>query len=412
MKKSKISRSLIVVIFVALIIFLGYLDFRLITSNNLYNVTKANLLTNILYIIFAILAVVIYICIKDRLYRAKVKRINSLVYRNIYLIVIVLVARAITLKIIDFSYIKDYICIITLILNIAVAFILRKIIFNVSKSDILSVIAMLLYSTLTNVGLDSQMMLISSITEFVLFLGIWLVQMLIDELKQKGIKTNKYLIISLAIGVIFGVLTLFGISKYVWLAVFIVMLFITVDLDSTHFIFPRRFMYWVDNIKRDKLYKIESFNISKMLISSILIVSLVFIVNFGFSVLFKDVIDMSSISNPILVFINNSLNYSFDKNIIIENMENLMDLSKTYNLIIMSYILLLELLSMILRRRYDTKTTMLKSIFISIIVTACASSINFMYFQPVILTLLIIIAIVNTSSIYLNRDERIKLLVA
>lgn len=412
MKKSKISRSLIVVIFVALIIFLGYLDFRLITSNNLYNVTKANLLTNILYIIFAILAVVIYICIKDRLYRAKVKRINSLVYRNIYLIVIVLVARAITLKIIDFSYIKDYICIITLILNIAVAFILRKIIFNVSKSDILSVIAMLLYSTLTNVGLDSQMMLISSITEFVLFLGIWLVQMLIDELKQKGIKTNKYLIISLAIGVIFGVLTLFGISKYVWLAVFIVMLFITVDLDSTHFIFPRRFMYWVDNIKRDKLYKIESFNISKMLISSILIVSLVFIVNFGFSVLFKDVIDMSSISNPILVFINNSLNYSFDKNIIIENMENLMDLSKTYNLIIMSYIILLELLSMILRRRYDTKTTMLKSIFISIIVTACASSINFMYFQPVILTLLIIIAIVNTSSIYLNRDERIKLLVA
>ncbi len=410
MKKSKISRSLIVVIFIAMIIFLNYLDIKLFLDYAGSN-TNTCFVSKVCYAILLIFSVLMYMFIKTKLYRIKVKRSNSLIYRGIYLFVLVLFARIFTLKY-DFDSLINPICIITLALNVGAAFILKRIIFNISKSDILSVIAIVLYSTLINVGLDNKMLLITAILQITLFFSIWLIQVLIDELKQKGIKTKKYIVISLLIGVFISITTLFGVNKFVWCFVFLVLLFITVDLDSTHITFPRKFMYSISNIKRDKLYKIETFNIGKIFISSVFVIAVLILLNYGFMYLFNNVLVIDNSSNFIMSYIKDSLNNSFNVDLIEDNLSKLIDLSKTYNLILFTYILLLEFLSFILRRRYDTKTTMLKSLFIAIIITVCAGSLEVIYFQPIILTLLIIIAIVNTSSIYLNREERIKLLVA
>lgn len=410
MKKSKISRSLVVVIFIAMIIFLSYLDIKLFLnypSNN----AKISLVSRVCYALLLIFSVLMYMFIKTKLYRMKVKRFNSLIYRSIYLFVLVLFARIFTLKY-NLEVLVNPICIITLALNIGAAFILKRIIFNISKSDVLSVIAIVLYSTLINVGLDNKMLLITAILQITLFLSIWLIQVLIDELKQKGIKTKKYIVISLLIGVLISITTMFGINKFVWCAVFLILLFITVDLDNTHITFPRKFMYSVSNIKRDKLYKIETFNIGKIFISGIFVITVLILLNYGFVYLFNNVLVIDDSSNFIVSYIKDSLNSSFNINLVRDNLNKLLDLSKTYDLVLFAYILLLEFLSFILRRRYDTKTTMLKSLFIAIIITACASVLDIIYFQPVMLTLLILIAIVNTSSIYLNREERIKLLVA
>lgn len=411
MKKSKISRSLVVAIFIAMIIFLSYINIKLMIHDTNNSDVKTSLIFKIGYAIILVFLVLLYMFIKAKLYRMKIKRINSLIYRNIYLFVLVLFAKIFTLKY-SLENFLSISCILTLILNIATAFILKRIIFNISKSDVLSVIAMVLYSTFLNAYLDEEMLLISSILQILIFSSIWLIQVLIDELKQKGIRTKKYLKIAISIGIIASLTTLFGINKIVWYAVFIVLLFITVDLDNTHLTFPKKFVYSFSNEKRDKLYKIETFNISKILISSIVIIAIIILLNHAFVWIFNDVLSTDDTSNYTMSYIKTVLNAKFDGALISSNIEKLLNLSKMYNFVLFMYILLIEFLSIILRRKYDTKTTMLKTLFILIITTICIINIDVIYFQSIISTLLIIISIVNTSSIYLNREERIKLLVA
>ncbi|MNI68562.1 hypothetical protein D3C73_1242650 [compost metagenome] len=68
------------------------------------------------------------------------------------------------------------------------------------------------------------------------------------------------------------------------------------------------------------------------------------------------------------------------------------------------------MLTVILRRRYDTKSTIMKIMFILTLFSYSACSNSIYLYQPVFTIQLILIAIVNTSNIYLNREERIKLL--
>ena len=89
MNISKISRSLVVIIFVALILFIGYNNILLLLNNSNNNVVL-NIL-KVIYIIVAILLVALYVYIKDKLYRKKVKKNMALVYRYIYISFIVII---------------------------------------------------------------------------------------------------------------------------------------------------------------------------------------------------------------------------------------------------------------------------------------------------------------------------------
>ena len=89
-----------------------------------------------------------------------------------------------------------------------------------------------------------------------------------------------------------------------------------------------------------------------------------------------------------------------------------MNFSKTYYMVIFVYIILIELLAFMLKRRYDTKSTVMKLMLVCIFVVSSIFKLNILYIQPLITTICILIAIVNTSNIYLNREERVKMLVA
>ena len=71
MSISKISRTLVVILFLALIIFMGYQDVMLLLNNNSSSPTL-NIL-KVVYIIVTALLVALYVYIKDKLYRKKVK---------------------------------------------------------------------------------------------------------------------------------------------------------------------------------------------------------------------------------------------------------------------------------------------------------------------------------------------------
>ena len=76
------------------------------------------------------------------------------------------------------------------------------------------------------------------------------------------------------------------------------------------------------------------------------------------------------------------------------------------------YIIFMEVLAVILHRKYDTKSTVIKLLFILLFALVTLFKIEVIYFQPVMTLLLVITCIVNTTNIYYNREERIKMIEA
>lgn len=415
MSRSKISRSFLVVIFVACIIFLGYLDINMMIKGVNSTIGVHTKLIKVGYAIALIMLVLIYMFIKDKLYRMKIKRSNSLIYRYIYLSIVAIISSLLgltrSIQTIPIINLIGY-----LILNVLIAFIIKKIIFNVSKSDMLSVLGMTAYSMLPNIIQNEYINLNSLLLSLFVTLSILILQLLIDELKQRGMKTKKYVIEATLLGLCIGITILLGINAFVWLILLIVLLFITVNLDNTHINFSKKIMKSVTQEKREQLYKIERINISKLLIS--ILIMFIFICVFYFASRFIANSIPDTVSNDFITNIVNDINANDISNIRInignikERLNSFSSYSTTYYLILYVYILFVEVLAFVLKRKYDTKSTAIKAIFLLVLAFVIITNVNLIVYQSMFTIMLILIAIVNTSNIYLNREERIKMLVA
>lgn len=410
MKLSRISRGLIVAIFVTITIFLGIIDVKLIfqESNPMYSTVS-----KLVYIVLVFSLTMIYIYIKDKLYKMKIKRKIAFIYRYVYLITLILISRYIiiinTIETISFGIIF-----FNILFTIITALIVKRIVFNISKSDMLSVVATVSFAMNLNVINNTQTLTLAMIVSFITLTIIITLQFLIDELKQKGIKTKKYIIYSLLIGLEMGISLIFGINIMVWVLLLLLLIFITIDLDYTHINFPKKIINSLSTENKDRLYKLERININKILIS-IVISFFAMVIIYKTGILLLQVIP----ENTIIGILKSNIKDILKINTTHVNISNFigyckffLNLSKSYYLCLIIYILILESLSFFLRRRYDTKTTIIKAIFINLFVMVYVLKLNILYFQPLFNILLVIIAIINTSSIYLNREERIKMLVA
>lgn len=162
MMLSKISRSLVVVIFIAFIIFLSYFNISNLFSREDVTGSVTSTLIKVGYIFAVVLLVFIYVYIKDKLYKNHVKRKFAFIYRYIYIVLVLITANIFSSRKL-FSNYSDSKIIINLIISLVVCFIIKKIIFNVSKSDILSVFAMFAYALLPTINLNSNVHLLSSL---------------------------------------------------------------------------------------------------------------------------------------------------------------------------------------------------------------------------------------------------------
>ncbi len=416
MNRSKISRSIVVVIFIALILFLGYFDIKDISNSNTQSLDSK--LYKIGYVCVLAILVIAYMWLKEKLYKRKFKRKISLIIRYIYLIITII---ATSLFFINQKIDSCNICflVICFFIILANSFLVKKVIFNISKSDMLSVIGLFVYSMLPTIFKSESLYIISLLLTLFTFSTILNMQVLIDELKQRGIKNKKYLILTISLGMFMGFSCVFGINYIVWLIIALVLLVITINLDNTHFSFPKAIMNSVTQENREKLYSIERINISKLLICIIVALCVMFLTCFLSNKVFNKLSNIynneiiqtvsQNINNNVLN-INNNDRSLFDK--MVSFSKSFVSKSKGYYLIIFIYIILIELLNIILKRKYDTKSTVLKSLFFIIYIFVAISNMNIYIFQPLFSILLGLIALVNTSNIYLNREERVKMLVA
>lgn len=409
MSISKISRSLVVVVFVALIIFMGYEDVILLLNNS-NNSTTLNIL-KVVYIIVTAVLVALYVYIKDKLYRMKIKRNISLIYRYIYISFIVIVMSIISIY--KYLYLINNLTLgIYVLLKFIIGIILKKIIFNVSKSDILSVLGLFGFAMLPCVYSDINILFTNLINTLVVFIAILIIQKLIDELKQRGIKNKKYLILSLLLGIFIGFTIILGISAYLWILIALMSLILTVNLDKTHLDFPKKIITFANQKIKDALYKVERININKLVFSIFVITIVACIVSFIGRIL---VLNIDFLKESGLFNLNTGIsNFNISNAIynFVNNTKILLSTSRTYYLLILAYIVFIEVLAVVLHRRYDTKSTIMKLFFILLYISISIFGLNITNYQTIHTVLLILISIVNTSNIYLNREERIKMLVA
>lgn len=414
MNISKISRSLVVVIFIAFILCLNYLDISMIIQNSDKNVSTFSFL-KIGYVIVTAILVFIYVYIKDKLYKHKVNRKIALSYRYVYIIIVVVAAKILLMNGMLDQLSKVSLIVCTL-LGVATAITIKQIVFNISKSDILSVLAVTMYALLPNTVQDKNVYIHSVLIVLFVTLSILFMQKLIDELKQQGIRTKRYLVLALTAGIFSGASIVVGVNIYVYLILLISSFLITCNLDRTHISFSKKILNNAKATNREILYKIERINISKLFISIVIILVVTLLVMLVCNVSLR-ALDFTRLNTILLDRIGYmdqiKLNYvDFNLRHIIDNFKDFVLTSRIYYLATISYILFIEILTVVLRRRYDTKSTAIKLIFMLVAGIYSILNLNIYMYQPMLAVLLILIAIVNTSNLYLNREERIKLLKA
>lgn len=411
---SKISRSIVVAIFVALITFLTVSDFVYINKVGNSVETVSNWI-KVGYIVLIVVLISLYTYVREKLSRLKLQKFISILYRYIYITLVMLATTFFKVyKIMDI-YPKK-----TLILYFGLTFLIgilvQRVIFNVSKSDVLSVLGMFISFTLPNIIDDKTINLNSKFIEITLLVSIYMLQILLDELKQLNIKNKKYIIEAIILGFCIGFSILCGVNYLIWEIIAVVSLFITSNLDSTSLNLSNR---QNKTIKRKKnnyfIYKIERIKISKLLISLCIIILISSMMYFGGRNIIRSMSNKSNgvcgnIVNYLTVGIHADTDTSFS-NIKVQAY-TFSSMSTRLYMCCYIYIIAMELLALALRRKYDTKSTVIKLSFILLYSVITVFKLNVLYYQPVLTIVLIVICIVNTTNIYYNREERIKMIEA
>ena len=221
---------------------------------------------------------------------------------------------------------------------------------------------------------------------------------------------------AIILGVLVGLSTLVGVNYLVWYAVALVSLFITSNLDSTSLNLSNRQNKTIKKRKNNYfIYKIERIKISKLLISLAIIFAISLVIYFGGRGIIRVLANhgngvCQNIVNDLTVGIHTQKSFSVSS--LKDVVRDFSSMSTRYYMFCYVYIILMEILSVVLHRKYDTKSTVIKLIFILLIGLATMFRLNIVYFQPVLTMLLNIICIVNTTNIYYNREERIKMIEA
>ncbi|MGN1012950.1 MAG: hypothetical protein ACI4ON_03870 [Clostridia bacterium] len=411
---SKISRSLVVAIFVALILFLGVSDFIYINKAE----TSVESISNwikIGYVLLIIVLVSLYTYVREKLSRLKLQKPISILYRYIYITLVMIATTFFKIyKVMDLYPKRSLILYFVLIYLIGI--IVQRIIFNVSKSDVLSVLGMFVIFTLPNVIDDKTINLNSKFITLSMLLSIYVLQILLDELKQLNIKNRKYIVQAVILGFCVGLSTIFGVNYLIWEIIAIVSIFITSNLDSTSLNLSNR---QNKTIKRKKnnyfIYKIERIKISKLIVSLCIIIFISSIIYFSGRMIIRKLAYnqngvCENIVNDLTIGIHTDIDKSFTN--IKAQAYKFSSMSTKFYIFCYIYIIAMEILSVLLHRKYDTKSTVIKLSFVLLYTIITIFKLNIVYYQPVLTALLVIICIVNTTNIYYNREERVKMIEA
>lgn len=378
---SKISRSIMVVIYTAFVCFVSYLA---VSEKGLGQISLTKIA---IYLVIVVFCVCFYQVIKRRLRGKTDNQTLRRMYRFGYLAVILVVSRILVI-----FFLKDNIVLTTefsglsgrilnlvisltseskysaIILNTIIAYInsviIKKIMLNIFENDAVATMSSIIYILSPLSLMKCCVFDASAFNTLFILLGMYLMYKIYDEISEYGLKSKKYIWLScvLAVIVIFDIL--FGENAFIWPVLCMFLMFLPDYVDKVSF-----------NVKG------KSVNLNKGIITFVLVTLLSFT---AWGML--EIFDLSV--------------YTFGS---VQDM--FMTTNKLYILSGM-VVVIFETLAVALNRRNNFKVTFVKTA----VVLFGLLAIYYMHSLLVFDTLFSMAFILSIGNMYYNREEKIKLL--
>lgn len=419
MYRSKIIRGIIVAIFVACCACM-----LLVCVKNTIGVQSTFKTSyKFIYVISLLISIFFYALLKNKLKLLNCKKSVEYTYRYIYLVMLVLITRFVAVVLYKDNSVADLIepsfdkglgsylvyflgkitlyplyatIIINTIITFACSIIIKRMVFNVTTNEMLSAIATIMYIFIPQAVLNTTNYAPYNFNTLFVLGGIYLLLLIIDEVKQHKLKNKKYLNYTAIMGVCI-LLDILCLGRFeFWVIVLLTSLIISNNVGYVRVNNKREFIEKINSVSARKLmYKMEAISINKLLLVSVIIILFV-AAGVGITYL---------LGQEILEIYDNINIYGLYNNL----SQNIYE-SKNYYIVLISFIFILEILGIILRRKVDTKSSLVK--LCSILIVLITLTLNKVYSASMLDTFLVLSLILNIGNIYYNRDEKIKLLKA
>lgn len=415
MKRSRIICSIITIIYLILLVYIGACLIR----NSISIKSNLGLGIKTLYIAIVAIAVSMYMLLKKRLVKKVVSSKLMTMYKYVYLGVITLISRIAlvyvyserTVEPLDASfsngvgsylfklvnYVIDNPLYTNILINTTITFgvvlIIKNILINITKSDFLSSLAATLY-----IFLPQSIYFVTEYNRYnfnllLVLLGTALLIHIIDLVKQYKLKNNKYIYMSILLSILASVEIIFGGSYLFWVLLVVILLVSATYIDIAHISFGQAIKSKLSFKWSRILYKIEQTNFSKLINTALIVV-----VTCGVTTLILCLVGASS-----------NLEGFSSINELEAKLINALSTSRNYYIVVISLIVLFEIIGVVLKRTLDIKMICIKVLNILVIILMLFSK-NTTYTATIFDVTLIMLVVSNMCNIYYNREEKIKLL--
>lgn len=383
--------------------------------------TNLSVYIKIIYIALFVMCVLVYTFLKKKLnLRFKsAKLIYS--YRYLYLAILVFVTRFIMAYInkdmgitnLELSFengLGSYlvfglskligsqfysIVIINTIISFGCVVIIKRLIFNITTSEFLSAFAAIIYIFLPQSLIATTIYVKYNFNVLVILFALLGIMKIIDEVSQHRLKSEKYILLTGIVAIFMELDLILGGSYIFWLGIVLVTLLASKNIDFTHISFGDKQKSALPVSINRVLYKIERINISKL-------VNVFVILFITASITYSVIYSSTSFRIDNVISINSVTQVT-------DNLTKVLENSRNYYMIIIFCVIILEFVGIVLKRRIDLKSMVLKGAFaLTTIVTALYVDTN--NASAIFDILLLLVFVINIGNIYYNREDKIKLL--
>lgn len=415
LKRSRIICSIITIIYLLLLVYIG----TCLVKNSIDVKSGLEFGIKAIYIVTVAIIVTLYMFLKKRLSSKIISTKLMNLYKYTYFAVVTLVSRIsmvymyadrnvetlapafskglgsyvikLTNKIVDNSAFTNIL--INTVITFIVVLLIKEILLNITKSDFLASLAATLY-----IFLPQSIYFVTEYNRYnfnLLFVlsGTAILIHIIDVVKQYKLKSLKYIYLSILLGSMASMDIILGGSVWFWVLLTVILSAAATYIDIAHISFGQRVKSKMSFKFSKLLYKLEQTNFSKLINTTIIVTA------------------VCGITTIILNITTTSTNYIGYSSIseLADKLIQILTVSRNYYIVLITAIVLLEIISVVLKRTLDIKMICIKILNILVIITMILSR-DLTYTATIFDVTLILLLVSNLCNIYYNREEKIKLL--
>ena len=311
MSLQKLMKNLMVVIFIAIIAFFSFAQYK--TVNNILEIgsqIKAPYISIIVYIVSIVVLISLFFVLKGILRAKDTSKKKIKIFEMLYLLLTFIIVRgtfgalflnrkiqlnelmtmnkelisldvfanfliAPLIKLIDkiFNFPMLSVYIFNTVLFGLATIIVANILKNITKSNLAVNLGVFMYILVPKFMYESLKINVDIVSTLLILVSLNILFYILDEIKIIHGKSIKYLVLSVVLGYVFALFTYTVSYTFVWIIALILIGLIIKNIDLVHMKFSKKTLRKLTSVQKAKLYKIEKVYIRKYVL--VVVVTLV-----------------------------------------------------------------------------------------------------------------------------------------